>query len=101
MNLTPAPLETACDDQKSTFVPLLFSVTLSTPENATVDWQKFAEESLASYVRNHYAVGVLVQAVHTNSIHIEVAIRLSGQGRDGKFVRDNLRRQTVLHSLPG
>jgi hypothetical protein len=99
MNLPPAPLETACEDQ--TFVPLLFPVTLSTPENATADWPKLAEESLASYLRNHYVVGVLVQAVHTNTIHLEVAIRFSGQGRDGKFVRDNLRRQTVLHSLPG
>ena len=33
----PAPLETACEDQKSTFFHLLFSVTPSSPGNATVD----------------------------------------------------------------
>ena len=99
----PAPIETACEapDQKSTFFHLLFSVTPKTPENATADWKKLAEESLASYVRDHCAEGVLVQALHTDTLRLEVAFRLPGQGSNGKFVRDNLRRQTVLHSLPG
>ena len=99
----PAPIETACEarDQKSTFFHLLFSVTPKTPGNATADWKKLAEESLASYVRDHCAEGVLVQALHTDTLRLEVAIRFSGPGRDRNFVRDNLRRRTVLQSLPG
>ena len=99
----PAPIETACEapDQKSTFFHLLFSVTPKTPGNATADWKKLAEESLASYVRDHCAEGVLVQALHTDTLRLEVAIRFSGPGRDRNFVRDNLRKRTVLQSLPG
>ena len=96
----PAPIETACEDQKSTFFHLFFTVSPNTPGNATADWKKLAEESLASYVRN-CVEGVLVQAVHTNTLRLEVAFRLSGQGRDGKFVQDSLRRRTVLKNLSG
>ena len=60
-----------------------------------------AEESLASYVRDHCAEGVLVQALHTDTLRLEVAIRFSGPGRDRNVVRDNLRKRTVLQSLPG
>ena len=99
----PAPIETACEarDQKSTFFHLIFSVTPKTPGNATADWKKLAEESLASYVRDHCAEGVLVQALHTDTLRLEVAFRFSGPGRDRNGVRDTLRRRTVLQSLPG
>ncbi len=77
-----------------------FSVTPNQPENATADWEKLVG-SVASYVQNHCAEGVLVQAVHTNTLRLEVAFRFSGQGRDGKFFQDSLRRRTVLKNLSG
>jgi hypothetical protein len=99
----PAPIDTACEDRKSTFFHLFFSVTSNTPGNATVtaDWKKRAEESLASYVRINCAEGVLVQAALTNTLRLEAAIWFFGQDRDVKFVQDNLRRKHVLRSLPG
>ncbi len=67
-----APLETACEDQTSTFFHLLiFLVTPSTLGNATSDLEKLAQESLSSYVRNHCAEGVLIQAFHTNTSRLE------------------------------
>jgi hypothetical protein len=48
LNLPLAPIETACEDKKSTVFHLLFAVTPSTPGNTTADWEKLAEESLAS-----------------------------------------------------
>jgi hypothetical protein len=79
LNLPPAPLETACEDQHSTFFHLIFSVTPITPENTTADWKKLAEESLARYILKRCAEGVLVQAVHDNILRLEVAIRFSGK----------------------
>ena len=103
MNL-PAPIETAGEpgeDGKSTFFHLRFSVEPKTPENTTGDWKKLAEESLASYVQNLCAEGVFVRADHGAILRLEVAIRFCGQGREVKIVRDNLRKRTVLQSLPG
>ncbi len=51
MNLPPASLETACEDQNSTFFHLIFLFTPRTPGNTTTDWKRLAEESLASYIR--------------------------------------------------
>ncbi len=81
----PAPIETLCEDQTLTFFHFRFSITPITPGNATCDWKKLAEESLASYVRNHCAEGVLVQAIHTDILRLEVAIRFSEKGRDVKL----------------
>ncbi len=94
----PAPIETACEDLTSTFFHLLFSVTPNTPGNDTVsaDWKQRTEQSLASYIRTHCEEGVLVQVVLTNTLRLEVAIRFSKQGRDVKFLRDNLGRRTML-----
>ena len=97
----PAPIETPCEDEKSTFFHLCYSVTPEIPGKFTEDWKKRPEESLASYVQNHCAEGVLVQAVHDNTLRLEIAIRFSGPGRDGRFVRESLRNRTVLKNLPG
>jgi hypothetical protein len=46
--------------------------------------------------------GILVQAVHDNTLRLEVTFRFSGQGRDlsdGENVRRNLKRHNVLNSL--
>jgi hypothetical protein len=97
----PVPIETACEDQKSNFFHLLFSVEPSTPGQTTVDWKQLAEESLENYVRQHCAEGVLVQAVHGNILRLEVAIWFSGQGRCKKFLRESLRNRILRKSLPG
>ena len=97
----PAPIETACEDEKPTFFHLGYSVTPKVPGKFTEDWKERPEESVASYVRNNCAEGVLVQAVHDNTVRLEVAIRFSGQGRDGRFVRESLRNRNVLKDLPG
>ncbi len=44
------PIETACQDQKSNFFHLLFSVKPKTPEKATEDWKQLAEASLENYI---------------------------------------------------
>ncbi len=94
--------ESACEDQTSTFFRIVFSVTpRNTPGNATADWKRLATESIASYLRKNCAEGVLVQAEHDNTLRLEVAIRFSGQGRDGKNVRYYLRKTTLIRNLPG
>jgi hypothetical protein len=97
----PDPIETACEDEKSTFFHLGYSVTPKVPGKFTEDWKKRPEESVASYVRNNCEEVVLVQAVHDNTLRLEVAIRFSGQGRDRRFVRESLRNRNVLKNLPG
>uniref|UniRef100_A0A7S0MH47 Uncharacterized protein n=1 Tax=Cryptomonas curvata TaxID=233186 RepID=A0A7S0MH47_9CRYP len=39
----PTPIETACEDQQSTFFHIRFLVTPNTPGNATGDWKKRRE----------------------------------------------------------
>ena len=84
----------------STFFHLLFSVTPKTPIEATEDWKKRVEESVASYVQLNCEEGVLVQALHGATLRHEFAIRI-GKGRDGKIFKKKLRQRTVLKSLPG
>jgi len=74
-------------------------VTPETPEIATEDWKKRAAESVSQYIQNNCAEGVLVQAFHGNILRLEVALRFSGQGRDGDIVRRYLK--TVLKSFSG
>ena len=95
----PACTETVCADQKTTFFHFLFSVTPEPPEIATEDWKKRAAESVSQYIQNNCAEGVLVQAFHGNILRLEVALRFSGQGRDGDIVRRYLK--TVLKSFSG
>ena len=88
-------------DKRSTFLHLLFSVEPKTPEFATEDWQRRAEESVTNYVRKNCAEGVFVKAVHGCILRLEVAIRFSGQSRDGESVRRNVRTRSLQKSLPG
>jgi len=97
----PAPIETACENQKSSFHHLLFSVEPKTSEKSTGDWKQLAEESLANYVEKNCAEGVLVQAVHGNILQLEVAMWFAGPGRHKKFLRESLRNRVVRKSLPG
>ena len=94
------PIETVCAEQKqkSRFFHLLFSVEPQIPGKAAENWKICAEESVARHVRNNCEEGVLVQAVHTNTLRLEDAIRFSVEKREGKFVRQNLKTQTLLKS---
>ena len=99
----PASNKTVCADQKTTFFHFLFSVKPVTPEVApevaTEDWKKQAAESVSQYIQKNCAEGVLVQALHSNILRLEVALRFSGQGRDGDSVRRYLKN--VLKSSSG
>jgi hypothetical protein len=72
----------------SNFFHFVFSVKPKTRENTTEESEKtakkLAEDSVAEYVRKCCTEGVLVQAAHGNILRLEVAIRFSRQGRDGK-----------------
>ena len=87
--------------QKSTFFHLFFSVTPEIPEKATVteDWKNCAADCVSRYIQKACAEGVLVQAFHGNILRLEVALRFSGQGRDGDSVRRYFK--TVLKSISG
>ena len=104
LNVPSSPIGTLSEHQKSahqksTFFHLFFSVTPEIPEKATDDWKNCAAECVSRYIQKACAEGVLVQAFHGNILRLEVALRFSGQGRDGDSVRRYLK--TVLKSISG